>query len=172
MRFQVLQAIRQIDTQWPAEAAKILEKLLAISFDPKRGGFQVESKTTQGVDICLVGGDKKFSIEVKTTAGPTITLEEKDVTGLAEKFHNDWYSPCVAALRIDLLEDWVIADATRLIPDAYTPTRLSLDSIPDLESIARIQFERTLLELLETILSPINGSPLELLTEVLKSESA
>ena len=172
MRFAVLQALQRIQLRWPSESPKIFEKLLAVSFDLKRGGFEVESKSTEGVDICLVRNGMKYAVEVKTTSGSCVAFQDKDVEGLLEKQHRDGYIPCVAALRVDLLEDWVIANATRLVADQYTPARLSLDSIPELESIVRINFERALMELLDSILSPPSGSPLSFLADVLAKESS
>ncbi len=172
MRFLTLDALQQIQLKWPTETPKIIEKLLAISFDPKRGGFEVESKSTEGVDICLVAASAKYAIEVKTTSGSFITLQRKDVRGLAEKQKKDGYVPCVAALRLDLLEDWVVASASRLVAGEYTPTRLSLDSIPELESIAKSHFEETVLEHLQSLLSPPGSSPLAYLAEVLAKESS
>lgn len=171
MRFTTLGALRQIYKRWPSETPKIIERLLAISFDPKRGGFAVESRSTEGVDICLIGFGSKYAVEVKTTTGTSVILQEKDISGLREKRIKDGYHPCVAALRIDLLEEWVVANGTKLETGAYTPVRLSLDSLPTLEAIARTHFEPTVTEFVELILSPPGGSPLGLLAKVLEGES-
>lgn len=77
----------------------------------------------------------------------------------------------MAALRLQFLEDWVIADATRLQVDDYTPRRLSLDSIGKLESLAKTHFEETVLELVENVLAPPGGLPLDFLSGFLKKES-
>lgn len=171
MDFALLDALRQIQEKWPKVSGKIIEKLLAVSFGPKRGGYAVESKSIEGVDIGLVGPNQKYAVEVKTTSGRYVTVQDKDINGLSEKAKKDGYIPCVAALRIDLLEDWVIARADRLLPGEYTPKRLALDSIPELEAIAILHFERTVLELAERVLSPPGGSPLNYLADILAKES-
>ncbi len=171
MRFDVLEALRLIHDRWPTESGKIIERLLAISFDSKRAGYRVESKSIQGVDIGLVRGVEKYALEVKTTSGLSVKLEEKDIKGLLEKAENDQYIPCVAALKIDLLQDWVIARAGRITPGEYTVWRLALDSMPELETIARVHFERVVLEHAASVLNPPGSSPLKYLGEVLERES-
>ncbi len=171
MRFAVLDALQRIHSKWPTESPKVIEKLLGISFDPKRGGFEVESRSIEGVDIGLIGSTEKYAIEVKTTSGWYVTVQEKDIKGLSDKARRDGYLPCVAALRIDLLGEWVIAKAEKLLPGDFTPERLSLDSIPHLEGIASGYFEPTVLELLKGVLNPPSGSPLNYLSEVLAKES-
>ncbi len=171
MRFSVLDALQRIHSKWPTESPKIIEKLLAISFDPKRGGFEVESRSIEGVDIGLISSKEKYAVEVKTTSGRRVTVQEKDIKGLSDKAKRDGYLPCVAALRIDLLGEWVIAKANRLMPGDYTSVRLSLDSVPYLEGIASVHFEPTVLEFLKGILNPPDGSPLNYLSDVLAKES-
>ena len=171
MRFAVFDALQRIYSKWPTESPKIVEKLLAISFGPKRGGFEIESRSVEGVDIGLVRPDEKYAVEVKTTSGRYVILQEKDVEGLADKARKDGYLRCVAVLRLDLLEEWVIADASRLSAGDYTTVRLSLDSIPTLEAIARVHFERTFLELFERVLDPAGSSPLKFLAGILAKES-
>lgn len=171
MQYEVYVALRQICQRWP-EHGKIIEKILAISFDDVRGGFEVESRSTEGVDIELVNGCLKYAIEVKTTSGASISLAEKDVKGLLSKAKKDGYAPVVAVLRIRLLSDWVFARANDLVPNCYSPERLRLKSIIELESIASLHFGRTLIELRENILSPPGGiPPLTYLDGILAKES-
>ena len=171
MQYEVYVALRQICERWP-EHGKIIEKILAISFDDARGGFEVESRSTEGVDIELINECLKYAIEVKTTSGVSILLAEKDIKGLLSKARKDGYIPVVAVLRIQFLSDWVFARANDLVPNYYSPERLRLKSIIDLESIARLHFGRTLLELKGNILNHPGGiPPLTYLDEILARES-
>jgi len=160
MQFIVLESLTKIQSRWPMESPKIIERLLAISFDPKRGGFEVESKSTVGVDICLVKPPIKYAPEVKTTSSSEVLLQEKDIVGLAQKYKKDGYTPCVVALRIDLPENWVVARASRLDVGTYQMARLALDSIADLEATAQFYFEDAVLEFTSDILNPKTGTPL------------
>ncbi len=131
----------------------------------------MENRSTEGVDLEMIQGAKKFAIEVKTTEGPHITLYDKDISGLQTKATVDGYIPAVAALRLQKSEDWVIANATKLQRGEYTPSRLSLDSIVELELLAKAHFESTVAELRDNVLSPPTGSPLSYLSSVLLKES-
>jgi len=172
MRFDTFVALTKICQRWPAEHGKIIQVLLGISFDKARGGFSVENLFSEGVDLEMTRGAERFVLEVKTTAGSYVTLQPKDVSGLKAKSAKDGYVPAVAALKLQYLADWVIAKAARLEPGCYTPDRLSLDSIPELESIAHVQFPKTVSELKHQVLNPPTGAPLEFLAEILMKESA
>jgi Holliday junction resolvase len=171
MRFETFSALTAICRRWPFEHGKIIQLLLAISFDARRGGYSVENRSSEGVDLEMVQGPKKFAIEVKTTEGLQVTLQDKDISGLRTKAAMDGYTPAVAALRLQKSEDWVIADATRLRAGEYTPSRLSLDSIEELEFLARVHFESTVAEHREGVLLPSSGSPLNYLSSILLKES-
>jgi Holliday junction resolvase len=171
MRFETFSALMAICHRWPFEHGKIIQLLLAISFDTHRGGFSVENRSSEGVDLEMVQGAKKFAVEVKTTEGSHVTLHDKDISGLQTKASVDGYIPAVAALRLQKSEDWVIADATKLPPGEYTPSRLSLDSIVELELLAKAHFESTVTELRDNVMSPPGGSPLIYLASVLLMES-
>jgi Holliday junction resolvase len=172
MRSEVYLALRQINNRWLGLYGKIVEKLLAISFDPLRGGFDVENRSTEGVDIELVGTKGKYAVEVKTTSGSKVEIKGKDIEGLRAKAAKDNYVPAVAVLRLQLLDTWIIAKADHLLPNVYTPERLSRDSITELEQIGNGYFETTVLELKQDILNPPGGTtPLEYLAAVLARES-
>jgi Holliday junction resolvase len=171
MWFDTFSALMAINGRWPVEYGKIVQMLLAISFDRRRGGFAVLNHYSEGVDLELTRPGDRFAVEVKTTEGASILLSEKDVAGLMAKLQNDGYTPAVAVLRLQRSAEWVIANAQRLVPGAYTSDRLSLDSITEIESIAKVHFERVVLELWETLLNPPTGAPLDFLTSVLTSES-
>jgi Holliday junction resolvase len=170
MRFETFSVLTDICKRWPVERGKIIQLLLAISFDNHRAGFSVNNHSTEGVDLEMTRGTQKFAIEVKTTDGTHVTLEEKDILGLESKA-KDGYIPSVAALRLQWPAEWVIANASRLESGAYTFMSLSLDSIPELESLAKIHFEPTVFELRENVLSPPTGFPLNYLSSVLLKES-
>jgi Holliday junction resolvase len=171
MRFDTFSALMAINSRWPVEYGKIVQMLLAISFDPRRGGFAVLNHYSEGVDLELTRRTDKFAVEVKTTEGDTFTLNEKDIVGLQAKSRNDGYTPTVAALRLQRSANWVIGNAHRLIMGSYTCDRLALDSITELEGIATIHFERAVVELEHGVLCPPTGAPLDFLSSVLKSES-
>jgi Holliday junction resolvase len=171
MRFETFSSLTDICHRWPSEHGKIIQLLLAISFDARRGGYSVENRSSEGVDLELIQGAKKFAIEVKTTEGFYVTLLDKDISGLKTKAKADGYTPAVAALKLQRSSEWVIANATRLLAGDYTPSKLSLDSIPDLESLAKSHFEVTVAELRDNVLSPPGGLPLNYLANVLLKES-
>jgi Holliday junction resolvase len=171
MRWDVLSMLKRIEGRWPYDFPKIIENLLAISFDRARGGFDVVSRSVQCVDIEMIGGGNKYALEVKTTTGCSVSIDTKDVEGLKQKAKNDGYAPLIGAIRLGILENWVIARADHLQVGDYTPQRLALDSVPELESIAEVQFEKAVLELGDSILDPREGSPLGYLDSVLANES-
>ncbi|HVB57992.1 MAG TPA: hypothetical protein VNE63_16405 [Candidatus Acidoferrales bacterium] len=171
MRFDTFSALMAINGRWPVEYGKIVQILLAISFDPLRGGFAVLNHYSEGVDLELTRQTDKFAVEVKTTEGDSFILSEKDIVGLQAKSRNDGYTPAVAALRLQRSAGWVIGNAQRLIPRAYTCDRLALDSITEIEGIAEIHFERAVVELEHGVLHPPTGTPLDFLSSVLKNES-
>jgi Holliday junction resolvase len=171
MRFETFSALMDICRRWPFEYGKIIQLLLAISFDNSRGGYSVENRSSEGVDLEMIRGVKKFAIEVKTTEGSCVTLQDKDISGLKTKAGVDGYVPALAALRLHKCEDWVIANATRLRSGEYTLSRLSLDSIVELELLAKAHFESAVTEFRDNILSPPGGTPLNYLSGVLVKES-
>src|SRR6266852_1297791 len=107
MRFETFTALMAIRDGW-LEYGKIIQLLLAISFDKRRGGYSVENRSSEGVDLEMIRGANKFAVEVKTTEGPCVTLDEKDISGLQAKFRVDGYTPAIAALRLQKSSDWVI----------------------------------------------------------------
>ncbi len=171
MQFKTLTSIRAISERYPKECGKILQLLLAISLDPKRGGFRVTNRLTEGVDLELTGHQKRYAMEVKTTEGSHVCLQDKDVVGLRAKAANDGYIPALAALKIQRSSNWVVANAARLEPGSYTPERLALDSISSIESLTLEHFDYTVAELCNSVLHAPGNAPLEILAEVLLRES-
>jgi len=177
MRDSTLRALLDISTRWPAENGKIIQMLLAISFDPLHGGFAVQNYLSQGVDVELTGGEERFALEVKSTLGTTVALQEKDLDALRVKYKNDNYIPSVAALRLHSSSDWVVADARafgikdiRLTPRDYALSRLALHPLLQLQEIVQREFPKTLQSLKDTVLSPPNGKPLEFLAHILERD--
>src|SRR6266852_7413841 len=104
MRFETFSALTDICHRWPFEHGKVIQLLLAISFDTRRGGYWVENRSSEGGDLEMVQGAKKFAVEVKTTEGAHVTLHDKDISGLQTKASVDGYIPAVAALRLQKSE--------------------------------------------------------------------
>ena len=148
--------------------------LLAISFDKRRGGYSVVNHLSEGVDIEMTSGAMKYAVEVKSTEGSLVSLGNKDITGLRKKAA-DGYVPAIAVLRLHLSENWVIANSSnfsRFQPGDYTPVRLSQDSIPELELLAKEYFEPAVVGLRNDVLSPPGGAPLDFLAKVLVREES
>jgi Holliday junction resolvase len=171
MRFDTFSALTAICQRWPFEHGKIIQLLLAISFDKRRGGYAVENRSSEGVDLELISDRQKFAIEVKTTEGSQVTIQEKDISGLQARATADGYTPAIAALQLQKSADWVIANARKLCARDYTPARLSLDSISELELLAKNHFEKTVIELRDDFLLHAGSSPLSYLSEILINES-
>jgi Holliday junction resolvase len=175
MRYEILCVAKKIvDIHGSGKVyGKIFEKLLGISFGPKRGGFSVVNNSTQGVDLELIQGAKKFAIEVKTTASANqILLADKDLRdGVLRKATNEGYVPAIACLRLDFLEEWRICKAHNLKPRMHSVSSFSINRIQELEAIANLWFPRTLLELKDQILDQRNGETvLNFLSERLRAE--
>lgn len=172
MRFSTLQTLTNISQQHSTEFGKIVQLLLAISLSPKRGGFQVLCRLSEGVDLELIGQSVRYAVEVKSTTGTSdVVVAEKDVIGLRQKAENDGYSPALAALKIQRSADWVIANASRLKPGSWGIERLRLDSIAPLEQVANTHLDNTVDEFAVALLSPIAEGPLEFLKSVLIREN-
>jgi hypothetical protein len=171
MQFETFSALMDIRRRWRYDYGKIIQLLLAISFDARRAGFQVQNHSIEGVDLEISQGAKKFAIEVKTTEKPYISLQYKDVCGLKTKATMYGCIPAIAVLRLRHTEDWSIANAGRLLVGKCPLARLHLDRITELELLAKAHFGNTLTELHDRIMVPLNGSPLIYLSTVLKKES-
>lgn len=104
---------------------KIAQKLLALSF--LRIGFtHIVERSVEGVDIDVAGeGDDKFAVEVKTTEGLSITLDDGNVRALRDR-DKDGYSPVIAALRLAVFEKWIVAQVP--LPE-LRPGRILVESL-------------------------------------------
>ena len=93
----------------PREFGKIAQKLLALSLQ-KFGFTHIVERSVEGVDIDVGGsGMKKFALEVKTTEKDKFYLSESNILALRDR-EKDGYSPIIAALRISLLEEWLLGE--------------------------------------------------------------
>jgi len=173
MRYGTFRALEAIRLRWPIENGKIIQLLLGISLSPPRGGFAVQCRLSEGVDLELIRAVQKFAVEVKTTEGTHIDLAEKDIIGLRAKSQNDGYVPAVAALTLGYSSDsdWVVCKAAKLTIGKYTCKRLALDSVPELELAVRQHFDRTVSELTAQVLKPPNGLPQIFLSNILAMEN-
>ena len=175
MRYEVIAALEAIERRWPKDFAKICEKLLAIAFDRRRGGFSVESTSIQGVDISMLrpqvhdGSNERYAIEVKTAHGNIVTLTENDLGKLRRRRENEAYASRVAAFNV-LTAEWVVADAKRFRPGQYSLERLKLDVDDNLLTIAQANFPPALFQFKSGIVRPQTGTPLTFLDAVLARE--
>ena len=132
---------------------KIAQKLLAISF--RRIGFtHVVERSTEGVDIDIAkDGQDRFAIEVKTTEGLSIRLDDGNVDALCDRA-KDGYLPVIAALRLAVFEKWVLAQvpvdelcAASILVDAlraYRMKDLEASLEPVFEDVVEQHFHGTL----------------------------
>lgn len=121
---------------------KIAQKLLALSF--RRMGFtHVVERSVEGVDIDIArDAEDKYALEVKTTEGLSISLDDGNVRALRDR-DKDGYSPVIAALRLAVFEKWIVAQVP--LPE-LRPGRILVDSLrayrmKDLEGALEPAFE-------------------------------
>lgn len=120
------------DKYGPQEFGKLCQKFLAITFQRAGYGHIVE-RGVQGVDVDAAGeSEKKYAIEVKTTATKSINFEQKDVDGL-QKRKEDGYQPVLAVLRLDRFSDWVFARADKIKPGNIYIDSLRVHKLHELE---------------------------------------
>jgi Holliday junction resolvase len=170
MRFETYAGLTAISDRWPYDFAKIVQLLLAIALGPRGAGYLVDNQLSEGVDITLLRQTEKIATEVKTTQNSEVVLSEKDIDGLMSKYTRDQYIPTVAVLRLQLTENWVVANATTLTTGSYSPTRLSLYSAEALQSDSNRHFPSVVGQLKEAILNPPGCTPLEYLARTLKTD--
>ena len=117
----------------PRKFGRICQKLLALAL--RSAGYDhVVEREVQGVDVdaARIGGPR-YSIEVKTTKGPTIALSAKDFECLRQRLADN-YLTVIAVLRLSPLGDWIAIDSTKVRPGSYLIDKLSAYSIRHLES--------------------------------------
>jgi hypothetical protein len=161
--FQLLVRLR--DKYGPGLFGKIAQKLLAVAFYEASFSHVVE-RGVQGVDLDAANGDgQKYTLEVKTTDGQTVSLSKENLDALRVRAV-DGYVPVIAALRLHMFEDWLFAGIPLselqpgLIPfsrlRAYRLRQLEQRVCPVFEAVVEQHFtavlahgERYLIDLLE-----------------------
>jgi Holliday junction resolvase len=114
MNLNTYQKLEELHRKFGAqEFGKLCQKFLALTFQ-RIGYNRVTERGVQGVDVDAAGaGDKKYTIEVKTTKQDSINFEMKDAEGL-KKRSMDGYLPLLAVLRLSPLSEWYLSDVTEL----------------------------------------------------------
>src|SRR3989304_7625456 len=106
LTFGRLQKLRE--KYGPGIFGKITQKLLALAFYDA-GFHDVVERGVQGADIDVANPvGEKYTLEVKTTDERSIPISKENIDAL-EARASDGYVPLIAALRMRLLEDWIIA---------------------------------------------------------------
>lgn len=134
--------LRQIRGKFGPEVfGKITQKLLALAFC--EAGFHVVEREVQGVDIDAAAGDKKYALEVKTAEGESIPISRENIGALQDRA-KDGYTPLVAALRIQMFEDWMFAGIPlrRLQPGSIKFSQLRSYRTGELENLICPIFEQ------------------------------
>lgn len=138
--FQHLQQIR--DKFGPGGFGKIAQKILALTLYD--AGFQkIVVRGVQGADIDAVSREgKKYVFEVKTTDGESIFISRENIEALEQRAR-DGYLPVIAALRVQMFEDWVFANIPLgyLRPSSFPLSRLRAYRIKNLEGSICPTFE-------------------------------
>ena len=138
--FRRLQTLRQ--KYRPGIFGKIAQKLLALAFYDA-GFHDFVERGVQGVDLDAANpAGEKYALEVKTTHGETVPISEENIEALKDRAR-DGYLPVIAVLRMQLLEDWIIAaiPLDQLRPGALPLTRLRAYRMRQLEGSICLAFE-------------------------------
>jgi len=109
MKVATFRRLEQLREKYgPGIFGKIAQKLLALAFYDVGFHFIVE-RGVQGADIDVENevGDK-YTLEVKTTDAESILISKENIDALTDRAR-DGFGPLVAALRMQMFEDWVIA---------------------------------------------------------------
>jgi Holliday junction resolvase len=149
-----------------SDFGKICQSLLALTL--RENGFNhVVNRLVEGVDIDASGDSGQFAIEVKTTESREVLIGEKDVKGWKER-SRDHYAPVLAALRISLLSERTLCDATDLEKGTYRIQRLRLHEIPPLTKLVTSNFDAAVQKHVPSLLSLTDRSPLDHLKALLR----
>ena len=163
--FLLLRKVQQSEIS--SDFGKICQSLLALSL--RQNGFDhVVNRLVEGVDIDTSGELGRFAIEVKTTEGNEVLIGDKDIKGWEQR-RRDRYVPVLAALKISLLSEWTLCDATELPKGSHRIQRLRLHEIRALTQITAPAFDTVVMKHVPTLLSLTRQSPLAYLRTLLKS---
>ena len=143
MKVDTFQHLQQIRAKFgPGIFGKIAQKLLAVALH-EAGFFDVVEREVQGADIDATNiMGKKYTLEVKTTDGESIPISRENIEALKDRT-KDGYLPVIAALRIQMFEDWVFANIPlgNLKPGSLPLSRLRAYRIKDIETSVCPAFE-------------------------------
>ena len=150
-----------------SDFGKICQSLLALAL--RENGFDhVVNRLVEGVDIDASGNLGQFAIEAKTTEGQEVLVGEKDLKGWEDR-SQDKYEPVLAALRISLLSNWVLCDASGLSKGAVRIQRLRLHEIAPLTMAATPSFDAVVQKHVPDLLRLTHRSPLDHLKLMLRN---
>jgi hypothetical protein len=120
----------------PREFGKIVQKLLAITFQ-LAGFHRIVERGVQGVDVDAVGSsDERYATEVKTTQKHAVRYANKDRIGLAAR-QQDGYQPLLAVLRLTPLSDLMLVHTASLRCGQLRKASLQPHRFHDLEGRLR-----------------------------------
>ena len=143
MKVRTFQRLHNIREKFgPQLFGKIAQKLLALAFYDAGYPYIVE-RGVQGVDIDAANAqDKKYALEVKTTDSDTISISQDNIDALQDRA-SDGYVPIIAALRVQMFEQWVIArfPLNQIRPGSILLSRLRAYRVDDLEASVNPAFE-------------------------------
>jgi len=148
-----------------SDFGKICQSFVALTL--RENGFDhVVNRLVEGVDIDASGSLGQFSIEVKTTQGREVLIEDKDVKSWKDR-SRDHYLPVLAALRMSLLSRWTLCDATGLPKGSHRIQRLRLHEIAPLTQVVTETFGGVVGKHVPELLKLRGPSPLEYLKRLL-----
>lgn len=143
MRVRTFQQLHNIRKKFgPGIFGKITQKLLALTFYAT-GYSHVVERGVQGVDIDVANTQgKRFTVEVKTTDGDTIFISKDNIDALQDSEKNG-YVPVIAALRIQMFEQWIFASIplNQLRAGSIRLSRLRAYRVGGLEASVNPAFE-------------------------------
>jgi len=148
VKMQTLSLLRELrDRFGPGPFGKIAQKLVALSFG-QIGYTDIVERSVEGVDIDVAGKDgKKFALEVKTTDGLSISLSANNIRDLRDRVR-DGYLPVIAALRLAVFENWILARVPldELSAGQMLVDRLRAYRMGDVEDLLAPAFERVVVK--------------------------
>ena len=150
--FRELQRLRE--KYGPGIFGKIAQKLLALAFYDA-GFHDFVERGVQGVDIDVANPTgEKYALEVKTTDTEAVPISEENIEALKDRAR-DGYLPLIAGLRMQLLEDWIIAKIPldQLRPGSLLLSRLRAYRMRQLEESICPAFEAVVNEHFSSVLS-------------------
>ncbi len=155
--FLILRQLQQ--SSFSSDFGKICQSLVALAL--RENGFDhVVNRLVEGVDIDTSGDLGQFAIEVKTTEGREVLIGEKDIKGWKDR-SRDRYAPVLAALRMSLLSEWTLCDATDLPKGAHRIQRLRLHEIAPLTKVVTSAFDGLVRRHVPDLLNLTYSSPLD-----------